>query len=437
MKARHQIKFNRRRPNQPPKKKGPTIAKLNDEHQLEAVREGTATSKVDIVRTRVTVGERQLCFARALSDTEKEVREASLQSLTTWLTDNAHDMNNTEMDRLWKGLFYCVWMADKRPVITSVINDIVNLADIVGWPFLSSLYSTLMREWFGIDRHRVDKYYELVNKSLSKCTTMCNFYTAETYEDLSKGMEEFLQVLCERVWQPSRKCGVGLALHILDAYIDIVLKPALKMAGSKGIGCGADRVVKVFNMLTEDIFTMMGARNGWLPSISRRIQDRIIGRLVNLVQDDDIGLSRVMQRRIVDKAGKQVFKVASDKATEDKIRKELYDLHIKLKTFVHECETAQGDEVPDQDQGENVKETTVDKSVEVKTDGNGQKKEEGENAEKSVKNDGTVKRKERKWKRRRSDGQKTGTGGSKSRQAVIEDVPLLEKPRKKRMKNVS
>lgn len=347
MKPRHQIKFGPR-PSLGPKLK--TAPKAN----IAATE--TATGEGDVIRNEVTIGERQLHFARALSDTEKHVREASLTSLREWLEVHGSEMSEDDLQRLWKALFYCVWMADKRTVITTVIRNIVDLFDVVGWPFLETLFSCLMREWFGIDRHRVDKYYELVSTALTKAIS--TFMGSETFEQFESGLERFLDLLCSRIWQPSRKSGVGLALHVLDVYMDRVMKPVLKVAKSK-FGCGAPRLVKLFNMMSEDVFTMAGTRNGWLPSVNRRIHERILARLIEMVEDDEnCELTAVTKARIIDRAAKEAFKIASDERTDDSTRPMMYDMHMEFKAFVMECKDERDGDDDDDEKAEGA--TTAD-----------------------------------------------------------------------------
>lgn len=51
-------------------------------------------------------------FARALGSVDYQTREKGLQALTTWLSKR-NDVSEQELRRLWKGIFYCFWHADK------------------------------------------------------------------------------------------------------------------------------------------------------------------------------------------------------------------------------------------------------------------------------------------------------------------------------------
>lgn len=334
MKPRHQIKFKRRVISKPrPKVSKPPNVKPNTEKETA------------IVSAQVAIAERQLRFARALSDTEKRVRDASLTSLQTWLSQNAAYMDTQQMDHLWKALFYCIWMADKPHIITRVIHNVVNLADIAGQPFLDALFVCIMREWHGIDRHRVDKYYELVTAALQKC--LSRFNDIQSLDTLMERVEVFLNMLREKVWHPSRQRGIGLALHVLDVYIDAVMRPLLlELKRFKG---WQRRVHKLYDLLLKDVFDLLGARDGRLQGLSRRARERIIDRLVVLVDDSELNLELRMKHDMVKRTSSRMFAIASDKQTLDTDRQQLYDSHINLKVFVRDCAAEDAEDSDDED----------------------------------------------------------------------------------------
>lgn len=51
-------------------------------------------------------------FARALGSVDYQTREKGLQALTIWLSKK-DDLTEQELNRLWKGIFYCFWHADR------------------------------------------------------------------------------------------------------------------------------------------------------------------------------------------------------------------------------------------------------------------------------------------------------------------------------------
>lgn len=54
-------------------------------------------------------------FARALASPDWTTREKGLQVLTLWLKRRP-DITDSDLTKIWKGLFYAFWHADKAPV---------------------------------------------------------------------------------------------------------------------------------------------------------------------------------------------------------------------------------------------------------------------------------------------------------------------------------
>lgn len=65
--------------------------------------------------------------------------------------------------RLWKGLFYCMWMSDKPLIQEELAESLSKIVhcfktkDVILLYILCTL-KTLGIEWFGIDQYRLDKF---------------------------------------------------------------------------------------------------------------------------------------------------------------------------------------------------------------------------------------------------------------------------------------
>lgn len=316
MKAQHQIKFKRRRKSGKLKERASKAQRSKISNALEST---DVASKAVIV-----VGEREMKLARALSDTEKEVRDSSLSSLRDWLAQHSDRVGEKELDRLWKGLFYCIWMADKRPIITETIRNVVDLADIAGWPFLEALYTCLMREWFGIDRHRVDKFYELANVAVEKCTAL-----VVSSEDITEATKTYMAVLQGRVWEPAKVRGLGLSLHIFDVFMEKIMSPIMIHAKS----LPSEEKKQLVELLIKIPASMIGSANGNLLAVGKRIQDCILDKLLDFIKSEEVSIDGPSQVQIAKEVSETVFKVAANKNTSNEIRKALYSIHVDLKDF--------------------------------------------------------------------------------------------------------
>lgn len=132
-------------------------------------------SKASTDSTSTSAASTSLPLGKALASTEKKVRDGAVRSLASFLAQNGvHSLSDLELRKLWKGIFYCFWMSDK-PLVQQKLAQ--QLADLVlvepqdkssraqsGIKFLEAFWDTLISEWAGLDKHRVDKFYLLVRR---------------------------------------------------------------------------------------------------------------------------------------------------------------------------------------------------------------------------------------------------------------------------------
>jgi hypothetical protein len=69
-------------------------------------------------RPAASPGDGGSAFARALASGAQKQRDAALAALSRWLASRS-EVDETEMLKLWKGLFYAMWHADKPAVQAS------------------------------------------------------------------------------------------------------------------------------------------------------------------------------------------------------------------------------------------------------------------------------------------------------------------------------
>ncbi|KAK8374898.1 hypothetical protein O3P69_010132, partial [Scylla paramamosain] len=66
---------------------------------------------------------KEILFAQRLADNEKKVRDRALKKLRKYLrlkSSNGPAISREDALKLWKGLFYCMYMADKPLVQVGV-----------------------------------------------------------------------------------------------------------------------------------------------------------------------------------------------------------------------------------------------------------------------------------------------------------------------------
>ncbi|KAG8372368.1 hypothetical protein BUALT_Bualt12G0059000 [Buddleja alternifolia] len=103
-----------------------------------------------------------------LASCNTTVRSQSLRLIQSWLASQSQNLSDSDIKKLWKGLFYCLWHADKTPnqvaLIDRYISLFLSLQCSVALDFFRGFLVTVRREWTGIDRLRLDKFYLLIRR---------------------------------------------------------------------------------------------------------------------------------------------------------------------------------------------------------------------------------------------------------------------------------
>uniref|UniRef100_A0A4W6E0T5 Ribosomal RNA processing 1 n=1 Tax=Lates calcarifer TaxID=8187 RepID=A0A4W6E0T5_LATCA len=167
--------------------------------------------------------EPEIQFAQKLASNEKSIRTKAIKKLRKYINVRSQKatggFTGDELLKLWKGLFYCLWMQDKPLLQEELSHQISTLIhsfhDIDGqFLYLESFLQTFKREWTGIDRLRMDKFFQLVR-----------FMFRQTFEMLKKKNWEnsvvarFLELLMTQLLQSSSAAPIGLQFHFLDLYM--------------------------------------------------------------------------------------------------------------------------------------------------------------------------------------------------------------------------
>jgi len=131
-------------------------------------------------------------FAKKLVDSDGIIRTKAFIALGNWITERAENEDKKDLDvpfmqlkdslRLWKALFYSMWMADKPMHQRSLAQRIGDLSLVISSSsksfqtlnlFFRGFWETMCREWPNLDHHRLDKYYNLVRRMISASLECC------------------------------------------------------------------------------------------------------------------------------------------------------------------------------------------------------------------------------------------------------------------------
>ena len=121
-----------------------------------------------------------ISFAKRLAHNNKDTRESALKKVKRWLVTKSKQgtLDHDEIIKIWKGLHYSMWYSDKpltQQTLALDISQIVSLLPDIddGISFFGGFCETIAREWVGIDRHRLDKFYMFIKTALKCVIEFC------------------------------------------------------------------------------------------------------------------------------------------------------------------------------------------------------------------------------------------------------------------------
>lgn len=186
-------------------------------------------------KEQVLIVAQEIKFARLLSGNEKKSRDKVLKTLKKWLQncfEKRYEFKEDDFVRMWKGLFYAVWMSDKPLIQEELCENISGVLDL--FPAEHLKYALLMykaglrvlaTEWYGVDQHRMDKFLMLVRRYL-RASLRClarsqwSLSACQLYTKMLSDNDGILSLKTPRY----ARNATSMLLHILDCYLEEIAK---------------------------------------------------------------------------------------------------------------------------------------------------------------------------------------------------------------------
>ncbi|CAE8635933.1 unnamed protein product, partial [Polarella glacialis] len=129
-----------------------------ESNQGDAEAEESSEEPVEEVKPAATL---PVNFGKRLAHTDKTVRDKGFSILKKWLAVHP-ELERLEYMKLWKGLYFGMWMADKRPVQQELsVNTAMLLNDVPREKrnmWIETFWETMRDAWEKLDVHRINKY---------------------------------------------------------------------------------------------------------------------------------------------------------------------------------------------------------------------------------------------------------------------------------------
>uniref|UniRef100_A0A8C3YU09 Ribosomal RNA processing 1B n=1 Tax=Catagonus wagneri TaxID=51154 RepID=A0A8C3YU09_9CETA len=170
----------------------------------------------------------EIQFAQRLASHEKGIRERAVKKLRQYISVKTQretgGFSQEELLRIWKGLFYCMWVQDEPLLQEELADTISRLIHVVNNSeaqhlFLQTFWQTVNREWTGIDGRRLDKFCMLTRLVLRQ-----SFEVLKRSGWQESQVQLFLDLLMKQVLHPEGRSPNGVKFHFIDIYLDELAK---------------------------------------------------------------------------------------------------------------------------------------------------------------------------------------------------------------------
>ncbi|CAG4949155.1 unnamed protein product [Parnassius apollo] len=199
-------------------------------------------------KEHVVVVAQEFKFARLLSGNEKKTRDRVLKALKKWLLncfEKGYEFKEDDFTRVWKGLFYAMWMSDKPLIQEELCENIAGILDIFPLEQIKNAVlmtkaglKVLATEWYGIDQHRMDKFMMLVRRYLRgglRCLLRCN-WSLESCKIYTKMLTASDGILALKTPSYARN-AMSLILHFIDCFLEELAKVSQGKIPDESIVC--------------------------------------------------------------------------------------------------------------------------------------------------------------------------------------------------------
>ncbi|XP_028360591.1 ribosomal RNA processing protein 1 homolog A [Phyllostomus discolor] len=170
----------------------------------------------------------EIQLAQRLAGNEQVTRDRAVRKLRKYIVARtqraAGGFTHDELLKVWKGLFYCMWMQDKpllQEELGRTISQLIHAFQTTEAQhlFVQTFWQTMNREWMGIDRLRLDKFYTLMRLVLKESLTALRMRGWE-----ERQMEQLLELLTTEILHPDSQAPNGVKSHFIEIFLEELAK---------------------------------------------------------------------------------------------------------------------------------------------------------------------------------------------------------------------
>uniref|UniRef100_A0A7I4YJG3 Nucleolar protein,Nop52 n=1 Tax=Haemonchus contortus TaxID=6289 RepID=A0A7I4YJG3_HAECO len=274
-------------------------------------------------------------FAQKLACGEPVTRQRAFRALQDWIKEQsaARPFDEADMLRLCKGLHYVLWMQDKMLLQEELADRISQLQLVFTREdervlFVESTLKNLAKEWYSIDRWRMDKFLMMMRRLLRVL-----FVHLRSLKWKKSVREPYWEAFCRTTISTDKSFPDGLKFHfaaiildemdnaggVTEKQITACLKPFADLLGIRGISD------YLFDSVSEEIFA----------TILHQKSEEIASKM-EADGDQDAESTGIQFDYVA--LGKMLFDIGKKPETVSKRRRKLYDLVRRFDLAAKGCD---------------------------------------------------------------------------------------------------
>ncbi|KAJ2786803.1 hypothetical protein GGI15_001214 [Coemansia interrupta] len=232
----------------------------------------------------IELSDAELAFGKRLAHVDKEVRDAAVEKLSKVLSGEV-EFEYMDMLRQWKALFYCFWLSDmplvQQELSWALANMILCCQGANRVMFVRAFWETVCREWYDIDKHRVDKYLLLMRRVVF--FTLRSMQQSDWDETL---VRDYIDAYTQFPINPSDpKIPHSTRLHVADVFVDELVRVSTDILKSSDSPREDVSKIPVATLL-EPFMRFIGSSS--IKSLPPRVQESVFENMVvRIAQAED------------------------------------------------------------------------------------------------------------------------------------------------------
>lgn len=215
-----------------------------------------------------------ISITKKLSSVQTETRIQGFQEVKEFLlSSRGHEATLLDMQILWKGLYYNMYMCDKVKHQEKVsreygrlFSDKVQEKQVV--KFYEAFWSIMAREWIHIDQWRTDKFYFMIRIIMREVFIVLK-RTFSCYREIT---ESYIEMMTRLTLSGTSNLSMGLQYHVCDIYLDEIESAfAPELSGDKVI---KDEILSLIKLLLVPFEELLKKKT--LKSLKKKVLDTVL-----------------------------------------------------------------------------------------------------------------------------------------------------------------